>query len=198
MTAHAGVHDDHHEETASKVIFGFWVYIMTDFIFFASLFATYVVLHNNTYGGPGIAQITYLPMILVQSLYLLASTLCCGLASSATYHNHRGRALFSLLLAFIFGALFLCLGYHGLAALVQAGVNWKTSAFLSAYFTLIGIHGAHMLVALLWIVVLGVQLLMKNTSETMKIRLTCLSLFVGFVNIVWVAIFSIVYLMGVI
>ncbi|MDF2940572.1 MAG: cytochrome o ubiquinol oxidase subunit [Gammaproteobacteria bacterium] len=189
-------HDHHHEDTSSKVVFGFWAYIMTDFIMFAALFATYDVLRNNTYGGIGIGQVANLPFVLTQTLILLASTLTCGFAKAASHNNNKKGVLLWLAVSFVLGLIFASMGLHQLACLVASGSSWQTSAFLSAYFTLIIGHAIHVIVAMLWIVVLMIQFMSQDLSSTMKTRITCLSLFWNFISIVWVFIFIIVYLMG--
>lgn len=189
-------HHDHDHEVADKVTFGFWVYLMTDFIMFAALFATYAVLHPNTYGGPGIAQMASLEQVLWQTLCLLASTFTCGLAFLAAQKNSRATTLFYLALALVLGAGFVGLEFSQFAVLWQQGITWQGSAFLSAYFSLVGLQGIHVVIGLLWILIVMLQLACQNLSPTMKIRMTCLSLFWSFVNIVWIFIFTIVYLMG--
>jgi cytochrome o ubiquinol oxidase subunit 3 len=196
MTKHALAHHEHHEDTASKVIFGFWIYIMTDCILFASLFATYAVLHNNTYGGPGVQQMATLPFVLLQSLMLLASCFANGLSFVAVQKAAKNQVMFWLVVAFLLGLAFVGLEWQQFSGLIAAGNSWQKSAFLSAFFTLVGVHGLHVVVGLLWMLVLMIQLAMKNLTTTMKIRFTCLNIFLGFLNIMWVFIFTIVYLMG--
>ncbi|MDF2529153.1 MAG: cytochrome o ubiquinol oxidase subunit [Gammaproteobacteria bacterium] len=189
-------HHHGHEDPGPKVTFGFWTYIMTDFIMFAGLFATYVVLRNSTYGGLSIKDITNLPFVLTQTLILLASTLSYGFCNVASRNGNKAQVNLWLVVTFLLGLCFAAMGYHQLAALVASGSNWQTSAFLSAYFTLIILHGIHVVIGLLWIAVLMVQLMSQGLSPTMKTRLTCLSLFWNFISIVWIFIFTIVYLMG--
>ena len=199
MTSNAvNQHPHHHEDTSSKVIFGFWVYIMTDCIMFASLFATYAVLYHNTYGAPGIQQITNLPCVLIQTLVLLSSVFVYSLSSVAAHHGNRCKVLFCLLLTFLIGLAFVGLEFQDFSALIANGYTWQTSAFFSAYFGLVGIHWIHVIIGLIWMLVLMVQLCMQNLSATMKTRLICLGMFWNYLNIVWIFIFTIVYLMGVI
>lgn len=189
-------HHDHHVQTEEKVTFGFWVYVMTDFIMFATLFATYAVLHNNTYGGPGILKMAGLHHVLVLTLILSVSAFTCGLAMVAKAKESLSGAQFWLVVTFLLGIVFLGMQYHQLAFLVHNGITWQGSAFLSVYFTLIGIFGLHLAIALLWIVILLIQFVSQGLTNTMKTRLTCLSLFWYFLNLVWILIFTIVYLSG--
>ncbi len=190
------IHHIQHHDASSKVIFGFWIYILTDCILFASLFATYIVLYNNTYGGPGIAQVTSLPYGLIQTLIIIFSTLTFGFGFAAIYRGNRNQVMFWLVITFLLGLAFLGMEQQQFAHLLHQGYSWQTSAFLTVFFSLIGIYGLHILVALLWIIILMIQLSSQNLTSMMKTRLTCLSLFWNFLNIVWVFIFTIVYLMG--
>jgi cytochrome o ubiquinol oxidase subunit 3 len=188
--------EHHHEDPGAKVAFGFWAYIMTDFIMFAALFATYDVLRNNTYGGIGISQVANLHFVLIQTIILLASTLTCGFSNAASHNGNKTAVMLWMAVTFILGLVFAGMGLHQLCNLVASGSSWQTSAFLSAYFTLIIGHAIHVVVGLLWIVILMVQFLSHDLTPTMRTRLTCLNMFWNFISIVWIFIFTIVYLMG--
>jgi cytochrome o ubiquinol oxidase subunit 3 len=188
--------EHHHDDSGSKAIFGFWLYIMTDFIMFAAVFATYVVLRNNTYGGIGVNQVASLPFVLTQTLILLASTLTCGFSKAASHNNNKSAVMLWMAVSFILGLVFVSMGFHQLACLVASGSSWQSSAFLSVYFTLIVMHGLHVVVGMLWIAILSIQLMMQGLSPTMQTRVTCLNLFWNFISMVWIFIFTIVYLMG--
>jgi cytochrome o ubiquinol oxidase subunit III len=197
MTTSALSHEhDHHDEPNDKVIYGFWVYIMTDCILFASLFATYAVLRDNTYGSIGIHDIARLPYILVQSLCLLTSGFTYGLALLGLHKGNTKQIYTWLSVTFLLGLAFIGLEYHEFAHLVANGYTWQVSAFLSAFFSLVGIHGLHVCIGLLWIVILMIQLKMRGINGMMKTRFACLGLFWDFLNIMWIFIFTIVYLMG--
>lgn len=196
MTTHALHDESHHDDVSSKVIFGFWIYIMTDAILFAALFATYAVLHNNIWNGPGIQQIATMPYVMVQSLVLLTSVFTYGLSSVALHRGHKKGIFFWLAITFLLGLVFLGFEWQQFANLLQHGNSWQTSAFLSIFFSLVGIHGFHIVAGLLWIIILMVQLKMQSITPTMQTRLTCLGLFWNFLNIMWLFIFTIVYLMG--
>ena len=189
-------HHDHHQEIASKVTFGFWIYILTDCIMFASLFATYSVLHNNTYGSISIHDIVCLPYTLVQTLILLVSTLTNGFMFSNILKRRPGHTMFWLGVTFILGILFFAMGMHEFIDLIHKGYNWQGSAFLSSFFVLSATLYIHIIVGLLWMIILMIQLSMKNVTHTMKTRFTCFGLFWNYLNIIWVIIFTIVYLMG--
>ncbi len=182
--------------TDSKIIFGFWIYVMTDAIMFATLFAVYAVLHHNTYGGPGIQQVATLHHMLIQTLIIIISAFTLGLSTAAFYRGHRTQVLVWLLVSFLLGLAFLNIEFHDLSNLVAHGYNWTQSAFLSSYFALIGIHAVHIIFALLWMVVLFLQVTGKGLTQMMQTRFTCLGLFWNFLNLIWILTFVIVFLMG--
>lgn len=184
------------DRVAAKVTFGFWVYMMTDAILFAAMFATYAVLHNNTYGGPNISQVASLHHILLQTLVLILSTLTYGFSFVAFYRGAKARVLFWLALTFVLGVLFLGIEVKDMSILAQNGYNWKTSAFLSSYFMILSIHAIHILVGLVWMLILAIQVLMQGMTSMMKTRFTCFSMFWNFVSLMWIIIFTIMFLMG--
>lgn len=179
-----------------KTIFGFWIYIMTDCVLFATLFATYAVLRNNTSGGPGANELFSLPYVLAETLILLTSSLTVGLALLAAHRRKLSSVLGWLVVTFLLGAVFVGLEVHEFINLAHEGHSWSASAFLSAFFTLVGTHGLHISVGLLWMGVLAVQLVRKGLTHGGLKRLTLLSLFWHFLDIVWIFIFTIVYLLG--
>lgn len=189
-------HQVEQKEATSKTIFGFWVYLMTDCVLFASLFATYAVLHNNTFGGPSGQELFSLPFVLIETLILLTSSFTAGLAMLAVHRRAKNQVMLWLGVTFILGLAFLGLELHEFSNLVHEGNSWRRSGFLSAFFTLVGTHGLHITSGLLWMAVLMIQVLRRGlTGSTVK-RLTLLSLFWHFLDIVWIFIFTIVYLMG--
>ncbi|HSH17751.1 MAG TPA: cytochrome o ubiquinol oxidase subunit III [Candidatus Saccharimonadales bacterium] len=179
-----------------KTVFGFWIYLMTDCVLFATLFAAYAVLQGNTFGGPGAGELFSLPFVLVETLLLLTSSFTCGLALLAARQANRQQVLIWLTATFLLGAAFLGMELYEFAQLVHEGNSWTRSGFLSAFFTLVGTHGLHIAIGLLWIVVLGIQLAKKGIVPTTLKRLTLFGLFWHFLDIVWIFIFSMVYLMG--
>jgi cytochrome o ubiquinol oxidase subunit III len=185
----------HEEDT--KTMFGFWIYLMTDLILFASLFATYAVLRTNTNGGEGAGQLFSLPYVLIETLLLLTSSFTSGLALLAVHRNKKQQALVWLGVTFVLGAAFLGMELVEFTKLVQEGNSWTRSGFLSAYFTLVGTHGLHITAGLLWLSVLVVMVLRRGLTSVLVKRLALFSLFWHFLDIVWIFIFTIVYLLGV-
>lgn len=185
-----------HQNEEAKTVFGFWVYIMTDCILFASLFATYVVLHNNTYGGESAKELFSLPFVLTETLILLTSSFTCGLAMLAMHARKKQQVLLWLGVTFALGLAFLGMEIKEFAALYHEGNSWQRSGFLSGFFTLVGTHGLHITSGLIWMSVLASQVIRKGLTGPVVKRLTLLSLFWHFLDIVWIFIFTIVYMMG--
>lgn len=184
-------------EKDATTIFGFWTYLMTDCILFASLFATYAVMHGNVYDGPAGQDIFDLPFVLIETLILLTSSLTCGLALIAARAGKSGLVYALFGITFLLGAAFLGMELHEFNALAAEGYSWQRSGFLSAFFTLVGTHGIHISVGLLWIIVMMVQTARRGLTSGVLRRLTLLSMFWHFLDVVWIFIFSIVYLFGV-
>lgn len=184
------------QETTQKTTLGFWIYLMTDCVLFASLFGAYAVLRNNTAGGVSGSEIFDLPFVLVETLILLTSSFTCGLAMLAAYRRDKTGVFAWFGITFVLGASFLALELTEFTHLVQEGHSWRASAFLSSFFTLVGTHGLHITAGLLWMAVLLRQLYKRGFSESNMRRLTMFSLFWHFLDIVWIFIFTIVYLMG--
>jgi len=188
----------HETETTAKTTAGFWAYLMTDCILFASLFAAYAVLRNQTAGGVSGADIFDMPFVLAETLILLTSSFTCGLAMLAVYRRDRTGVFAWFGVTFVLGAVFLGMELYEFAHLVQEGHSWRASAFLSSFFTLVGTHGLHITAGLLWMAVLLWQVRRRGFTHLTTRRLTMFSLFWHFLDIVWIFIFSIVYLMGVV
>lgn len=184
------------KEEFDKTTLGFWIYLMTDCVLFASLFATYAVLRNNTAGGPGGSEIFNLNFILVETFILLASSLTSGLALLGYREKSRKMIGAMLGITFVLGAAFLCMELYEFAKMISEGLGPQGSAFLTAYFTLVGTHGAHIFIGLLWIVVLSVFLYSKGLTPQFGKRLTMFSMFWHFLDIIWIFIFTLVYLVG--
>ncbi len=199
MTTNTALHtsDDHHDDRSDKTIFGFWVYLMTDCILFATLFAAYAVLHNNTYGGPSAKDLFSPPFALAETLILLTSSFTCGLALQAAYAGQKNKTLLLFGITFLLGISFLTLELKEFTHLVHEGSSWQRSAFLSSFFTLVGSHGLHITSGLVWMTVMIGHIIFRGLTLSTLRRLTCLSLFWHFLDVVWVLIFTIVYLMGV-
>lgn len=185
-------HDD------SKVTLGFWTYLMTDCILFAGLFATYIVLRGNAYGGSNGADLFNMPSVLAETLILLTSSFTCGLAILAARQRRRIIPLLLLAVTFLLGLSFLTIELTEFRQLVADGHSWQASAFLSAFFTLVGTHGLHITIGLIWLLVVVWQIVNQGFTDNVLRRLTLFSLFWHFLDIIWIFIFSIVYLMGVV
>lgn len=179
-----------------KTYIGFWIYLMTDCLLFATLFATYAVLQGNTAGGASAAELFSLPFVLVETLFLLTSSLTCGLAMVAMHRGLVRQMLVWLLVTFALGAGFLGMELYEFTHLVADGDSWSRSGFLSAFFTLVGTHGLHIAVGLLWLLVMMIRVMQSGLRPTSVKRLTLFSLFWHFLDVVWIFIFTVVYLMG--
>ncbi|MGC8461250.1 MAG: cytochrome o ubiquinol oxidase subunit III [Candidatus Dormibacteria bacterium] len=185
-----------HQEKDMTTLIGFWVYVMTDCVLFASLFAVFAVLRSNTAGGPSISQIVDLPYALVETLALLASSFTCGLAILSAQRRSRKGVILFLALTFVLGATFLTMELIEFHGLIIHGESWRRSAMLSAFFTLVGTHGLHITVGLLWIAVMIVSLLQSGLTRGTTRRLALLAIFWHFLDLVWIFIFTFVYLIG--
>lgn len=188
---------DTHHDTYSRTLFGFWMYLLSDFILFGSLFATYVVLRDSTFGGPSAADLFHLPYALVQTLILLVSSFTIGIGAAFAHRNNKNWTIILFAITLLLGCVFVGMEFAGFKHLVDTGNGWQRSAFLSGFFTLVGTHGIHMLFAILWILVLIVPVCKDGLTSASIRRLSCLKMFWQFLNIVWIFIFSFVYLMGV-
>ncbi|HSX31470.1 MAG TPA: cytochrome o ubiquinol oxidase subunit III [Candidatus Saccharimonadales bacterium] len=183
-------------EATEKTVFGFWVYLMTDCVLFAALFATYSVLHMNTYGGPNGHELFKLPYVLVETMALLTSSFTCGLAMISAQRNNKQQVLLWLAVTFLLGLTFLGLELSEFRHMVLEGNSWRRSGFLSSYFTLVGTHGLHITFGLIWMSVTGWFVYAKGLTHSLRKRLTLLSLFWHFLDVIWIFIFTIVYLLG--
>lgn len=183
-------------ETNDKTLFGFWVYLMTDLIMFAGLFASFAVLRQNNFGGPSQHDIFNLPYVLTETLILLTSSFTCGLAVVFAHANKRKTFYSFIFLTFLLGATFLGMELNEFIHLMQSGASFQRSAFLSSYFALVGTHGLHITVGLFWMAILIIYLLKKGFTDSGLRKLTLLGIFWHFLDIVWIFIFTIVYLMG--
>lgn len=179
----------------SKSIFGFWIYLMTDCVLFSTLFATFAVLHNNTFGGPGGQELFSLSFVLTETLILLTSSFTCGLAMLGAYRNDKNLVIKLLGVTFLLGLAFLGLELSEFHKLYVEGNSWRRSGFLSAFFTLVGTHGLHITSGLVWMGTMTLRIRNGITPLSLR-RLTMLSLFWHFLDIVWIFIFTVVYLMG--
>jgi cytochrome o ubiquinol oxidase subunit III len=179
------------------VAYGFWVFLLSDIVMFAALFAAYAVLRNATAGGPAGAQLFNQASLAIETACLLASSYTCGMMSLAVNQRHRDATYLFAGITFALGAIFLALEIREFAGMIAIGATPQRSAFLSAFFTLVGCHGLHVAAGLTWLAVMVTQVEIKGLVPTVKHRLLCFALFWHALDIIWVALFTVVYLMGV-
>jgi cytochrome o ubiquinol oxidase subunit 3 len=186
--------DEH--EAYEKNVFGFWVYLMTDLLMFAALFAAFAVLRGNTFGGPSSKELFNLPYALVETIILLTSSFTCGIAMLAVHRKKKNQVLAWFIVTFLLGVSFLGMELFEFNNLVSEGNSWQRSAFLSSFFTLVGTHGLHITFGLIWMLICLVVVWSRGLTSGMARKLALLSLFWHFLDVVWIFIFTIVYLMG--
>jgi cytochrome o ubiquinol oxidase subunit III len=178
------------------VAYGFWIFLLSDIVMFAALFAAYAVLRNATAGGPTGAQLFNQGSVAIETACLLASSYTCGLMSLAVNARNREATYLFAAITFALGAVFLGLEIREFAGMIATGAAPQRSAFLSAFFTLVGCHGLHVAAGLVWLAVMMAQVEFKGFRANVKRRLLCFSLFWHALDIVWVWLFTVVYLMG--
>ncbi len=181
---------------ATTVAYGFWIFLLSDIVMFSAVFAAYAVLSPNTAGGPAGREIFDLRSVALETLCLLVSSYTCGLGLVAAEARRLGRSYAAFALTFALGATFLALEISEFARLIGAGEGPSRSAFLSAFFSLVGLHGAHVTAGLLWLGFLVAQIAVKGPQAWVLRRLGCFALFWHTLDIVWVGVLSLVYLMG--
>jgi cytochrome o ubiquinol oxidase subunit 3 len=188
---------DPHQDLFSNTILGFWIYLMSDCIIFATLFTTYAVLHNNTFGNATPQELFTLSLPFAETLILLVSSITCGFGMLAACRSAKKTIIFWLALTLLLGLSFVILEVSEFKAFVQEGHGWDKSAFLSSFFTLVGTHGLHVSIGLLWMIVIMAQMMIYGVTVTTFRRIACFTLFWHFLDLVWIFIFTFVYLMGV-
>jgi cytochrome o ubiquinol oxidase subunit 3 len=179
------------------VAYGFWIFLLSDIVMFAALFAAYAVLVRATAGGPAGAQLFNQASVAIETACLLASSYTCGLMSLAVSSRRRDGTYAFALVTFALGAAFLALELREFAGMIAAGAAPQRSAFLSAFFTLVGCHGLHVTAGLVWLTVMMAQVAVKGFRANVLRRLLCFALFWHALDIIWVWLFTVVYLMGV-
>lgn len=184
------------KEASDPKVFGFWVYLMTDLVIFAVLFACYIVLQHNTFNGPTAKDLFHLPSVLAETLILLTSSFTCSVGMIAVHKHLKGWALIWFALTFILGASFLYIEIAEFIDFVERGASWQRSAFLSSFFTLVGTHGLHISVGLLWMVVMMFRIVLRPLVAHSVSRIFRMALFWHFLDFVWIFIFTVVYGMG--
>ena len=177
--------------------YGFWIFILSDIVMFSALFAAYAVLAHATAGGPTGGQLFNQVNVAIETGCLLASSYTCSLMSLAINSRRRAGTYFLGLLTFMLGATFLILELREFADMIARGAAPQRSAFLSAFFTLVGCHGLHVTAGLIWLAVMMLQVAVKGFRASVERRLLCFALFWHALDIIWVWLFTVVYLMGV-
>ena len=174
--------------------FGFWLFLLSDIVIFAALFAAYAVLSGETAGGPTGAELFEKRHVFIETACLLASSVTCGFGSLAVQRAERLSTYFWMAVTFALGAIFLSLEASEFSAMLAAGAGPSRSAFLSAFFTLVGTHGLHVSIGLAWLVVMLLQVATLGFQPMVSRRFFCFALFWHALDIVWVGVFTIVYL----
>ena len=183
-------------EVSDTKVFGFWVYLMTDLVIFSALFACFIVLHGNTFGGPTAKDLFHLPSVLAETLILLISSFTCSLGMLAVHRRFKNWAIIWFILTFLLGTAFLYIEISEFRDFVEKGASWQRSAFLSSFFTLVGTHGFHISVGLLWMVVMIFRIALRPLVEHSISRIFRMALFWHFLDFVWIFIFTVVYGIG--
>lgn len=192
-SAHAEVLE---QEMLTNNAFGFWIYLMSDLFLFSAIFATFAVLSHSYAGGPTGKELFHLPYVLGETLLLLLSSATCGLAMLAVRDGKKTLVMLGLAVTFLLGLGFIFMEIKEFYGMVLAGNGPDRSAFLSAFFTLVATHGTHVAFGLLWMVVAIVQVGVKGLTTSVQSRLLRLSMFWHFLDIVWIGVFTTVYLRG--
>jgi cytochrome o ubiquinol oxidase subunit 3 len=187
--------EPHHPEGSSTML-GFWMYLMSDCLIFAMLFATYGVLGTSYAGGPTPRELFDLPLVALNTAMLLFSSITYGFAMLNMTAGKQGATQAWLAITGLFGLAFLSIEIYEFNTLIREGAGPQTSAFLSSFFTLVGTHGLHVTVGIVWLVVLMIQVQRKGLIAANQRRLMCLSLFWHFLDVIWIGVFTFVYLMG--
>jgi cytochrome o ubiquinol oxidase subunit III len=187
-------HEEHEAAANDRIMFGFWVYLMTDLLMFAVLFAVYAVLHGKTLGGETGHELFSLPLALSETLILLTSSFTCGIAMIAARRANKAQTLIWFSVTFLLGLAFLSLELKEFAEFIHEGHTLRSNAFLSSFFVLVGTHGLHITSGLLWMATVMIFIVKRGLNSHLLRKLAMLSLFWHFLDIVWIFIFTIVYL----
>jgi len=182
--------------TRIVVGYGFWIFLLSDIVMFSAFFAAFAVLSGNTAGGPSGKQLFDLNEVAIETLCLLASSFTCGLASLAAAARYKIKFYAAMAVTGLLGAIFLGLELHEFVGLIAKGAGPQRSAFLSSFFTVVGCHGLHVTIGLLWLGTMMAQVYAKGFRANILRRMMCFSLFWHALDIIWVALFTVVYLMG--
>jgi len=188
--------DEHEHAEGGSTMLGFWIYLMSDCLIFAMLFAIYGVLGGNYAAGPAPKDVFDLPLVALNTSMLLLSSITYGFAMLEMAQNRIAAMQIWLAVTGVFGLAFLGIELHEFAHLIHEGATPQRSAFLSSFFTLVGTHGLHVTFGILWLVTLMAQVARHGLIEANKRRLMCLSMFWHFLDVIWIGVFTFVYLLG--
>jgi len=195
-TFHLVEGDDHAHETGGGTLLGFWIYLMSDALLFAAVFATFGVLSTSYAGGPTPREIFELPIVALNTAILLVSSITFGFAMLAMEPGRVQATRAWLLVTALLGSAFVAIELYEFGTLIGEGATPQRSGFLSAFFTLVGMHGLHVTFGIIWILVMLVQLGQRGLIVANKRRLLCLGMFWHFLDVVWIGVFTFVYLLG--
>lgn len=184
------------DDSVETKLFGFWIYLLTDLLIFTVLFAAFIVLRDNTFDGPVGRELFHVSTALQETLLLLVSTFTCSIAMFAVHRKRKTTAVFWFLITIACGFSFLCIEWSEFSQFVHKGASWRRSGFLSSFFTLVGTHGLHVSIGLLWMAVCIVLIMIRPLEKNHISKIWRMALFWHFLDFVWIFIFSIVYGMG--
>jgi cytochrome o ubiquinol oxidase subunit 3 len=193
---HLSSSPDPHHDMYSRTIFGFWLFLLNDFILFGTLFATLIVLGKNPYWAKLPLHLFDIDFATAQSFLMLFTAFFAGLGGASAHQKNKKNTLIFFGLTFFFALLFMYFEILDFKRLIDAGYSWEKNALLSAFFSVIGTHGLHMIIGMLWIVVLLIPVIKEGIQSESIRRLTCLRMFFQFLNIVWIFIYTLVYFLG--
>ncbi|MFI5240714.1 MAG: cytochrome o ubiquinol oxidase subunit III [Candidatus Saccharimonadia bacterium] len=194
MANHIVEETSHEEASADRAMFGFWVYLMTDLLMFTVLFAVFAVLHGNTNGGPSGRELFNLKLALLETILLLTSSFTCGIGMIQAREGKTNQVMAWFGATLLLGLVFLSLELNEFSKLIHEGHTLSSSAFLSAFFILVGTHGLHIIIGILWMALVLAYIKKRGLSPYMVRKLNLLSLYWHFLDLVWIFIFTIVYL----
>ena len=199
LNAQTHQHEDHdHHDYEGDTLLGFWIYIMSDCILFATLFATYAVLNGNFVDAPTPILLFDLKFVATETALLLFSSFTFGMAMLSAQRENLKVLFLWLGVTFLLGLGFLCMEMYEFYHFSHEGAGPTTSGYWSAFYALVGTHGLHVFAGMVWMIILCIHILRDGLTVTNSCRLACLSLFWHFLDVIWICVFSIVYLVGVI
>jgi cytochrome o ubiquinol oxidase subunit 3 len=195
---HIGLVIEHPGPAPKRIVtaYGFWIFLLSDIVMFSCFFAAYAVLADQTAGGPKGSEIFEQRNVAIETVCLLLSSFTCGMASIAAEERNFFWFQIAMAVTCIFGLAFLAIEFHEFADLVTRGAGPSRSAFLTAFFTLVGCHGGHVSAGILWLLTMMAQVFAKGFRADIQRRFLCFALFWHALDIIWVAVFSVVYLLG--